>query len=191
MVILAALAATGLVNDTVVVVTQQGAVRGREENGVAVFRGIPYAEPPVGELRWKSPLAASGWSGVRPAIADGPGCPQQCRMPVITCPPVQSEDCLTLQVFSPNITGIHAVMVFIHGGNFYQGYGGGLLYDGSKYARDHGVVVVSINYRLGALGFLYSGDNASHEFVGNFGLHDQRVMHRNTPCTPEYTCIIS
>ena len=63
----------------------------------------------------------------------------------------------------------------IHGGDFYQGYGGGTLYDGSTYASRHGIVVVSINYRLGALGFLYSGPDASTQFTGNFGLHDQRL----------------
>jgi acetylcholinesterase/cholinesterase len=178
-----------------VVGTAAGQIRGSVgTGGVLVFRGIPYAEPPTGALRWQDPVAKSPWAGVRPATEDGAGCPQQCRLPAITCPPVQSEDCLFLNVFVPppssppssssspfpslSAAKPKAVMFWIHGGDFYQGYGGGLLYDGTVLAQEEDVVVVAINYRLGALGFLYSGPDKSTQFTGNFGLRDQQLALR-------------
>jgi carboxylesterase type B len=161
------------------VTTNAGRVRGEVIDGVSTFRGIPYAEPPTGNNRWRPPTARAAWNGTFDAGRDAPGCPQKCALPPIACPPVQSEDCLALNVFTPeklsNTEKKKAVMFFIHGGNFYQGYGGGALYDGSSFAKHHDVVVVSINYRLGALGFLYSGDDAEEDFTGNFGLLDQRL----------------
>ena len=111
-----------------VVETASGKVRGvLSPGGVQVYRGIPYAEPPTGPRRWQAPVPHAPWSNVYAATQDGAGCPQQCRLPAITCPPVQSEDCLFLNVFvppsvSPNAGGAaKAVMFWIHGGDFYQG----------------------------------------------------------------------
>ena len=111
-----------------------GKVQGEVVDGVATFRGIPYAEAPVGNLRWRDPIPKAPWSNVLSAIEDGPGCPQECKLPNATCPPKQDEDCLFLNVFAPAPkagTVPKAVLFWIHGGNFYQGYGGGILYDGS------------------------------------------------------------
>lgn len=143
-----------------------------------MFRGIPYAEPPIGVRRWQSPEPKGNWSGVLPVTSDGAGCPQICKLPTLTCPPTTDESCLFLNVFASeglSSTAKRPVLFFIHGGNFYQGYGGGLLYDGTKFVLEHDVVVVSINYRLGALGFLYSGSDPTSQITGNFGLHDQRL----------------
>ena len=157
--------------------TTAGVVRGRIIDGVATFRGIPYAAAPTGELRWRNPVPAASWNGTLDALKDAPGCPQHCGLPAIACPPVQSEDCLALNVFAPAKLAHEkrAVLFWIHGGDFYQGYGGGALYDGSSLVKAHDLVVVAINYRLGALGFLYSGSDPDKNFRGNFGLADQRL----------------
>lgn len=165
-----------------VITTATGKVEGIVTvDGVKVFRGIPYAEPPVGDLRWKDPVPKSPWEGTKQALVDGAGCPQQCKLPRIICPPVQSEDCLFLNVFAPAASSYSsgkAVLFWIHGGDFYQGYAGGILYDGHVMARDQDVVVVALNYRLGALGFLYSGPDKHTQFTGNFGLRDQQLAMR-------------
>lgn len=167
--------------------TTTGSLSGVIVDGVATYRGVPYARPPLGDLRWRPPVPVTPWSGVRAADKDGPGCPQECLLPALTCPPITSEDCLYLNVFAPaNATvtssGSAAVLLFIHGGNFIQGYGGGPLYDGSMLVQSHGVVVVSINYRLGALGWLFTGAPPSEEptddLVGNYGLLDQQLAMR-------------
>ncbi len=172
---------TTLQDDAPTAVLDTGAVGGKlsDDKLVAVFRGVPFAEPPILSLRWAPPKPKAAWTGTRPAVVDAPGCPQACKLPIHTCPPVVSEDCLYANVFTPakavgSSTPSLPVLVFIHGGNFIQGYGGGLLYDGEKFARDYGVVFISIQYRLGALGFLYSGDGAG-QFGGNFGLLDQQL----------------
>jgi carboxylesterase type B len=163
-----------------VVDTTGGPVRGAlGSGGVAVFRGIPYGQEPIGELRWRPPLPRKPWTSVLDATADGAGCPQICELPARACPPTLSDDCLHLNVFSPggrSGPGLKKVMFWIHGGDYIQGYGGGPLYDGTSLARDHDVVVVATNYRLGALGFLRTGDDDDKgEFAGNFGLLDQRL----------------
>ena len=139
--------------EKVVVQTDKGAVRGTVSDGVAAFRGIPYAAPPTGALRWQDPQPAVAWNGTRDALSDGAACPQDCALPTVTCPTKISESCLFLNVFAPAPApaprALRPIMVFLHGGNFYQGYGGGILYDGSHFVRDHGVVVVALNYRLG------------------------------------------
>jgi hypothetical protein len=167
-------------------------LRGVARPGVNVFRGVPYAEPPVGKLRWQDPVAKAAWTGVREAYADGAGCPQNCTLPGPVCPTKLDEDCLYLNVFAPTSGGApKAVLFFIHGGDFYQGFGGGVLYDGQSYSKYHDVVLVSINYRLGALGFLYSGNDPSTQFTGNFGLHDQQLAMRCTEITIYTVAVIS
>ena len=181
--------ATAVVGDSqnITIQTSSGPLLGAILDGVLVFRGVPYAAAPVGSRRWQDPIATTPWTEPRLALLDGAACPQRCALPAITCPSLISEDCLFLNVFAPaaaadgrvpSADDLNPVLFWIHGGNFYQGYGGGILYDGNRFARDHGVVVVSTNYRLGALGFLYTGKDNATQFTGNFGLRDQRAaMH--------------
>lgn len=170
------LLSSGAVTRSVIVNTTAGVVQGvASDQGVHVFRGIPFGAPPVGRLRWQAPEAAAAWTGVRDATKDGPGCPQHCQLPRGTCPTIMDEDCLVLNVFAPENSTRAPVLFFIHGGDFVQGYVGGHLYDGTHFAREHGVVVVAAQYRLGALGFLYSGDDSSQQFTGNFALLDQQL----------------
>jgi para-nitrobenzyl esterase len=134
--------------------TTAGALMGDREGDLAVFRGIPYAAAPVGALRWRPPAPAQRWEGVREAREYGPVCPQsQGDSEYALRDRPMSEDCLSLNVWSPDM-GTNArlpVMVWIHGGGFRLGAGGVPLYDGSALAR-RGVVVVTINYRLGLMG---------------------------------------
>jgi para-nitrobenzyl esterase len=131
-----------------------GQLRALEAKGVLAFKGIPYAAPPVGDLRWKPPQPAASWEGVRDATQYGDICSQKMPNPdngIGQYP--ASEDCLTLNVFtqtlSPSIK--RPVMVWIHGGGFVNGSGSAELYDGSEFAK-RGIVLVSINYRLGRFG---------------------------------------
>lgn len=130
----------------------QGALHGVVVGQVASFKGIPFAAPPVGDLRWRPPQPARPWSGVRDAIAYGPMCMQ---MRAVTPDVKQSEDCLTLNVWTPAGFKPGAklpVMVWIHGGSFTGGSGSNAIYDGTHFA-ERGVVLVTVNYRLGRLGF--------------------------------------
>merc|ERR1719498_299602 len=161
---------------SVVVSTPLGPVEGTRTGNVDVFRGIPYAQPPVGALRWRATEPVKAW-GPNPLVAntDAPGCPQKCELPPHTCPPTVSEDCLFLNVFAPAGATNAPVMVWIHGGNFKQGYPGGLLYNGSSLADTQGVIVVSIAYRLGVLGWLYTGGGS---IEGMYGALDQQEAMR-------------
>ena len=135
--------ASGQVHNTLVR-TEAGLVRGAEANGVISFKGIPYAAPPVGELRWREPQPAKSWQGEREADKFGPECMQADDVP-------KSEDCLTLNVWRPtNAGGPLPVMVWIYGGALVHGQTS--LYPGDNLARQ-GVIVVSMNYRMGRLGF--------------------------------------
>lgn len=155
-----------------------GTIVGRVSPFARSFRGIPFAQPPVGALRWNQPQPMAPWTTPLSAFRDAPGCPQDCQLPEAACPPAQSEDCLFLNVFTPRASHLPAagapVMVFFHGGNFKQGYAGGLLYDGTSLANRTGVVVVVAQYRLGVLGFLNTGDTIR----GNYGLYDQQQALR-------------
>jgi para-nitrobenzyl esterase len=161
-----------------VVTTKSGDVSGAIAEGVASWKGIPYATPPLGELRWKPPQKPNDWATVRPAIAVGPACPQPERGDGIGAgaPATQSEDCLTLNVFAPVGAKNLPVMVWIHGGAFRVGYGGAPLYDGAELAKQ-GVVLVTMNYRLGLLGFFahpaLTAAATPAEALGNYGLMDQ------------------
>jgi para-nitrobenzyl esterase len=159
-----------------IVRTDGGFIRGASAAGVNSFLGLPYAAPPTGNLRWRPPQPAAGWSGVRDATTFGPSCPQA---PSPFAPPGQfSEDCLYLNVYTPaarSSFGGRPVLVWIHGGGLEQD--GARDYDGTKLAAD-GVVVVTINYRLGALGFLAHPALASHGAAGNYGLMDQQAALR-------------
>lgn len=161
-----------------VVTAPAGAVRGQADGDILSFKGLPYAAPPVGERRWRPPAPAARWNGVRDATAFGPACVQP-------TPVIQSiysadlgrtsEDCLTLNVWTPSTAGKAPVMVWIHGGALVTGSSKETLYDGARMARE-GVVVVSINYRLGVLGWLAHPDlsaESSAGISGNYGLMDQ------------------
>ena len=150
-----------------------GPVRGKIECDVRVFLGIPYAAPPTGPLRWKAPQGLTPWTEVRESTAYGPSCPQ----PGMQTDGLFSEDCLYLNVWSKPLPGedMAPVMVWIHGGAFNFGSGSLPEYQGSHLARK-GVVVVTINYRLGPLGFLAHpllSRESAQGVSGNFGLLDQ------------------
>ena len=139
------------------VVTKQGAVRGVGSGGVAAFRGIPYAAPPVGADRFLAPRAHEAWDGVRDATAYGPTAPQSPYPApydaLLANPIVPGDEYLNLNVWTPEPGSARLpVMVWIHGGAFVNGSGAVPTYDGSRFARD-GVVCVTINYRLGVEGF--------------------------------------
>jgi para-nitrobenzyl esterase len=164
---------------TTVVETKEGALQGvLDDNGVTVFRGIPYAAPPIGDLRFRPPRPAEPWSGVRVCDTFGFVAPQPQGqiMAGQGTPEEQSEDCLHLNVWTPACDdGARPVMVWIHGGAFVTGSGSGAFYRGDKLAARGDVVVVTINYRLGALGFLAHPDLLDEESgaSGNWGLLDQ------------------
>jgi para-nitrobenzyl esterase len=153
-----------------------GLVQGETAGELRIFKGIPYAATTAGEWRWRAPRPAAHWDGVQAARAVGAACPQ----PHTTDEPwaqvgPQSEDCLFLNVWAPTKAKSDAVMVFIHGGSFRAGSGGVPLYDGTKLAQ-RGVVIVTINYRLGRLGFFAHPaltKATTDGYVGNYGLMDQ------------------
>ena len=164
-----------------IVRTDDGFVRGMAAGTVDEFLGLPYAAPPTGNLRWRSPAPPAAWDGVRDATQFGPSCPQVLdpKLNPELPPGAISEDCLYLNVYAPppsmNDQGGRPVLVWIHGGGLVQD--GARDYDGSKLAAD-GIVVVTINYRLGALGFLAHPALASHGAAGNYGLMDQQAALR-------------
>lgn len=155
-----------------------GAVRGVLLDGQHVYRGIPYALPPVGKHRWRPPVAVPAWRGTRDATAFGPAC-QQPAAPAgsiyAEAYPRMSEDCLSLNVWAPDGARKRPVFVWIHGGSLMRGSSQQALFDGSQMAR-RGIVMVSINYRLGAFGYLaHPGLSAESPagVSGNYGLLDQ------------------
>ncbi len=150
-----------------------GALRGSlSSSGVAAFKNIPFAQPPIGNLRWRAPLPAERWAGMRDATAYGPACMQTGNLNANS-----SEDCLQLNVWTPKLS-IHSnlpVMVWIHGGGNFAGSGVEPLFDGDAFAR-HGVVLVTVNYRLGVFGFFAHPEltqESLHHASGNYGLLDQ------------------
>ncbi len=157
------------------VVTESGCVRGREEGSAVVFRGIPYAQPPLGALRWAPPVPAQRWSGVREAAAFSKACPQLNAL-ISGETLAWDEDCLYLNVWTPELssTSRRPVMVWIHGGGLQNGAASQPTYDG-RFLAQRGVVLVSINYRLSQLGYLahpaLSAEQGGRS--GNYGLLDQ------------------
>ncbi len=159
--------------------TQAGEVRGqpRDTSGVLAFKGIPYAAPPVGPLRWCAPQAPAPWHGVRDALAFGAG--SLSSLANDPRPGPRSEDCLTLNVWTAAKAADEKrpVMVWIHGGGFQFGSSADPAIDGSFLAAK-GVVVVSFNYRLGLLGFLAHPELDAEAPSGNYGLQDQLAALR-------------
>ena len=158
-----------------VIPTTQGRVRGVVEDGVSVFRGIPYAEAPVGPLRFRPPARRRPWDGVRDASRFGPSHPQgddlvEGALMSRDLRPPAGEDCLSLNVWTPDpgAAGL-PVFVWIHGGSLKYGAGSDAIYDGATFARD-GIVTVTLNYRLHPAGYLCVGERPGS---GAFGLLDQ------------------
>jgi para-nitrobenzyl esterase len=155
-----------------VVETSNGKVRGYGRRGIIKFKGIPYAAPPVGNLRFSPPAPFEPWSGVRDALEYGPTAPQAPSNleALFGGQRAQNEaECLTLNIWTPGVdSSKRPVMFFIHGGAFVTGSGAS--FDGSRLALRGDVVIVSINYRLGALGFLYLPDEK--DASANVGLLD-------------------
>jgi para-nitrobenzyl esterase len=135
--------------------TQHGLVLGRQKKGVLLFNGIPYAEPPVGDRRFKRPVSPASWDDIRDATRFGPAAPQLPSGGMTDSVPVNwNEDCLFLNVCTPAIDQKkRPVLVWIHGGAYRSGQGAVPWYNGTSFALNGDIVVVSINYRLGALGF--------------------------------------
>jgi para-nitrobenzyl esterase len=161
-----------------VVQAPAGAVEGDTSGDILSFKGLPYALPPVGDARWKPPVAMQAWSGVRDAKHFGAACIQPTSRPgSIYASPLAaiSEDCLFLNVWASKGASKAPVFVWIHGGSLVTGASSESMYDGTKLAS-RGVVVVSINYRLGVLGYLAHPDlsaESSEGISGNYGLLDQ------------------
>jgi para-nitrobenzyl esterase len=162
-----------------VVTAPAGTVRGTEDGDIRVFKGIPYAKPPVGNLRWRATQPLPRWTGERDASQFGPACIYPQGGPASVYSPAKplpsSEDCLTLNVWAPADAKNAPVLVWIHGGALTAGSSREPMYDGKQLAA-RGTVVVSINYRLGVLGYLahpaLSAEN-SLKVSGNYGLLDQ------------------
>jgi para-nitrobenzyl esterase len=168
--------------------TTLGSLQGTASDGVLVFKGIPYAAAPVGTGRFRPPTARAPWTGVREATAYGPSCPQAFgagsenpgmlemfrTWGMHPKEDVQDEDCLVLNLWTPALTGARPVMFRIHGGGFAIGSGSWAWHDGANLVRRGDVVVVTVNHRLGALGYLYLDDLLGPDYAGsgNAGMLD-------------------
>jgi para-nitrobenzyl esterase len=156
--------------------TREGSVRGHEDGRSCSWKGLPFAAPPVGDLRWRAPRPAAVRDRELAADAYGLACPQAESLTSGGEARGFGEDCLTLNIWAPPKSGVFPVMFFIHGGAFRSGTGSYAMYSGSRLAAERDVVVVTINYRLGPLGYLAlpeldreDPENGS----GNYGLLDQ------------------
>jgi para-nitrobenzyl esterase len=166
---------------------ESGTLQGVDANGLSIYRGVPYAAPPVGELRWREPQPVRPWKGVRKAVAFAPACMQTgVSMPGET-PPAVSENCLYLNIWAPvkRADKRLPVLVWIHGGGYTNGSAAMPLYWGDRLAQK-GIIVVTIAYRLGPLGFLAHPEltgESRHHSSGNYGLMDQIAalewVHKN------------
>lgn len=160
------------------VTIETGTLHGDTSGGIDIFRAVPFAAPPIGDLRWRAPQPAPPWEGVRDARKLGPRCPQVNSFATYAPGPM-SEDCLYLNLWVPRGGSRLPVMVWIHGGGYFAGSGTMKLYDGKALAR-RGVILITINYRLGRLGFfahpaLKADRDANHpgEPIGLYGFLDQ------------------
>jgi para-nitrobenzyl esterase len=166
----------------VVVETTFGKVRGRKTNGISTFKGVPYGASTAGANRFMPPMKPTAWTGTRDALDFGPSCSQ---LPGFKTPEIQlmqnlaggpsSEDCLVLNVWTPGTDGgKRPVMFWLHGGGFQFGSGSQPFYDGANLARRGNVVTITINHRLGCLGYLHLADLGGPAFAksGNVGILD-------------------
>ncbi|WP_261512410.1 carboxylesterase/lipase family protein [Chryseobacterium paludis] len=159
-------------NIPTLVSTQYGKVHGAVENGIAVWKGIPYAQAPINQLRFKAPKPPQSWSGIKDTTAFSAIAPQ---ISPEALKEQTSEDCLFLNIWSPAADNSkRPVLFWIHGGAFVTGSGSTPAYNGASFAKTGNVVVVTINYRLGPFGFLYTKDLVDNDlFDSNNGLRDQ------------------
>jgi para-nitrobenzyl esterase len=172
-------------------VVQSGVLEGRREDGLNIFKNIPYARPPVDDLRWVAPQPVEPWSGVRDASEFGPSCTQISipRSSIYYDPPAaQSEDCLSLNVWAPENAENLPVIVWIHGGSLRIGGAAQPFYDGASFARQD-VVFVSINYRLGALGWMAHPDcrlnpPMAYQAITGFSIRSRRFTGFRTISPP-------
>ena len=164
-----------------IVTTKSGKLKGICEDGLFVFKGIPYAAPPVGDWRWMPPQPVKPWPGIKSAEKFGPICPQSI-IPTTTIPgrkpseEPQSEDCLFLNVWTPGVDNAkRAVMVWVHGGAFTNGSGSSPMNPGETLPKRGGIVMVTINYRVGSFGFVNLNQVTGGKIPssGNEGLLDQ------------------
>jgi para-nitrobenzyl esterase len=157
-----------------------GTLVGESSDGVRSFKGVPYAAPPIGPLRWRPPEPPIAWTGERDATAFGPDPIQPPNARKRSRAPGTSEDALTLNIWAPDAPGPHPVMVWIEGGSFMTGTGASARVDGAAFAK-RGVVLVTINYRLNVFGFLahtlLTRESPNHS-SGNYGLLDQLAALR-------------
>ena len=164
-----------------VVAAPAGRVEGYTQGATRIFKGIPYAKPPVGDLRWKPPGPMPRWPGVKQALEQGPACiqprprPSRARNIYAAELPSMSEDCLTLNIWAPSHLRKAPVFVWIHGGALWAGASSEVIYDGAQLAA-RGIVVVTINYRIGVLGYLAHPELSAESPLGvsgNYGVLDQ------------------
>jgi para-nitrobenzyl esterase len=158
--------------DYAVADTSTGKVRGTVVEGIKIFKGIPYGASTSGRNRFMPPVKPAAWAGTRDALAFGPTAPQTADTSGTTAagsPPVQNEDCLVLNVFTPGLKDgrRRPVMVWLHGGGFSSGSGSGRILDGTSLAHAHDVVVVTLNHRLNVFGYTYLGDAMGSDFAGS------------------------
>ncbi|XP_064198096.1 cAMP-regulated D2 protein [Anguilla rostrata] len=182
---------TGPTPDAPKVQTKDGILTGLAADKAYIFYGIPYASPPVGAARWTPPTPVAPWAGAYDASFPRASCMQACIGPVSeACPGKVSEDCLYLNIFVPLSVDFASpllkplpVMVWIHGGDFIVGSASKPLYDGRFMSNFTHTVLVSVDYRLGAFGFLVSGNDPETSAVGNYGILDQQAallwVHQN------------
>jgi para-nitrobenzyl esterase len=175
--ILVAVVPTIAAAQNLTVQTESGTLAGLLESNVHIYKGVPFAAPPLGDLRWRPPAPVAPWTGTRKANAFAPACMQDgVSMPGETPPPV-SEDCLYLNIWTPASSAQEhlPVLVWIYGGGYTSGNAGMPLYWGDRLAQK-GVIVVTIAYRIGPLGFLAHPEltrESPHMSSGNYGLMDQ------------------
>ncbi len=166
--------------------TRYGKVQGYEQGAISVWKGIPFAQPPTAQLRFRAPQPPEPWRGVRETTVFSPMAPQVPAMGASMVGALgaeravdqrpMSEDCLYLNIWSPGTEGEkRPVMVYIHGGAFTLGSASDPWYDGTSFAANHNLVVVSLNYRLGILGFVSLQDLTGAEagYTANCALLDQ------------------
>ncbi len=159
--------------DSLVVDTKYGEVRGSARNGARVFLNVPFASAG----RFQMPQPPAPWSDVRDATKFGPGCPQLCFLHSFTCPSSMSEDCLQLNVYAPlssDSSSALPVILYLPGGDFFLGTAASAQFDAATWANASQVVIVTANYRLGALGLVQVGN----EIPANLGMEDQRMAMR-------------
>ncbi len=168
--------------------TANGLIQGTQVSGISIFRGVPFAQPPVGELRWKEPKPLKNWEGTKKADHFSP---RAMQLPIYSDMKFRSdgvsEDCLYLNIWTPAKTGKEElpVLVFFYGGGRKAGDGSEYRYDGESMARK-GIISITVNYRLGVFGFLALSElskESTHHASGNYGLMDQvealRWIHKN------------